>query len=102
MNTLGFCCIFLDRDFGGTPVSLADAPVGHRTQFSRSPANALDRANDSEKAWIRFASPAMVECQDGFGLTSELLWPGAALEQSRNRSPGSALPRHCRGALAVI
>jgi hypothetical protein len=23
------------------------------------------------------------ECQDGFGLTSELLWPGAALEQAR-------------------
>src|SRR5262249_8265959 len=44
------------------------------------------------RPWIRFASPAMVECQDGFGLTSKLLWAGAALEQSSNRSPelGSA------------
>jgi hypothetical protein len=52
--------------------------------------------------WIRFAGPAMVGGWTEIGLASELLWPGAALAQLRNRSPGSALARHCRRALAVI
>src|SRR6516165_12272723 len=63
-----------------------------RTQFSRSRKCARPRAMTQRSPWIRFALPALVREPRGFGLTSGLLWPDAALEQSSNRSPqlGSA------------
>jgi len=56
------------------------------------PGQALDRANDSEKAVDSFCAAGNGRGQIEIGLASGLLWPGAALEQSRNRSPelGSA------------
>src|SRR6516164_3793103 len=68
----------------------------HRTQFSRSPAKALDRANDSEKAVDSFCAAGNDRVSDRLGLTSGLPRPNAGLEQFQNTSPlidsAAALP----------
>jgi len=68
----------------------------HRTRFSRSPAIALDRRNDSRKPVDSFCSAGNGRSPTEIGFASELLWPDAALEQSSNKSPelgaAAALP----------
>jgi hypothetical protein len=64
----------------------------HRTQFSRSPANALDRTNDS-KAVDSFCAAGNGRGQIEIGLASGLLWPGATLNNRETDRPD----RHCRG-----